>query len=370
MTNYEQIFAGISGVGTTITGSDFTRGFSATQAFLANNNVGGFANFLNTSTLAGTPGQLLRRAGLPENAVVANPQVASAYFITNLSNSIYHSLQVEVMKRFSHGYTFQGNYTLSKAMGDEEGDEVGVRGTFRTLRDRSLDRRVLSFSRKHVVRMNGIYELPFGKNKRFGGGASGLVNRIVGGWQMGGLTTISSGAPITITANNTFNYLQAQGAGASVAANTAVSLAALPANLGAVQRTGNGVVFFSGLKQVIDPFVASIATPAIRAQSTMLAIADASGRIILANPAPGQLGTLSQNFFRGPGFFRLDLNVIKRIRVTETTDISLRADAVNATNTPAFAEPVTDINSTAFGRIASTLAGSNRVIVVGLRFNF
>ena len=367
---FDKIFAGISGVGSTITGSDFVRGFSTTQSFLASNNVGGLANFLNTSALAGPPGQLLRRASLAENTVVANPQVASAYYISNLSNSIYHSLQVEIMKRFSSGYTLQGNYTFSKALGDDEGDEVGFRGTFRTLRDRSLDRRVLSFSRAHAVRINGIYELPFGKSKRFGSSANGIVNRIIGGWQAGGLASISSGAPLTITANNAFNFLQSQGAGASVAANTPVSIGALPANLGSVQRTGNGVVFFDGLKQVVDPWVANIASPTIRAQSTMLAIVDASGRVILANPQPGQLGTLSQNFFTGPQYFRLDLNLIKRIRVTEKTDLILRADAVNATNTPSFSDPSTDINSNTFGRITGTLAGSNRVVVVGLRFNF
>ena len=102
----------------------------------------------------------------------------------------------------------------------------------------------------------------------------------------------------------------------------------------------------------------------------MLAITDASGKIILTNSQPGQLGTLSQNFFTGPKYFRLDLNLIKRIRITEKTDLHLRADAVNATNTPSFSDPTTDINSNNFGRITSTVGGSNRVIVVGLRFNF
>ncbi len=366
---FDRIFNGLQGVGTTITGSDFLRSFSTTAGFLANNNVGGLANFLNTSALAGAPGQLLRRAGLPENWIVSNPQVASAYYISNLSNSIYHSMQIEVTKRFSKGYTFQGNYTWSKAFGDDEGEETGFRGTFRTLRNRRLDRRLLGFNRGHVARLNGIYELPFGKGKRFGSGVSGIVDRFIGGWQIGALANVSSGAPVSITAVNAFNFLQAQGAGASVSANTPVSLGVFPSNLGTVEKLGNGVQFFNGLKQITDPYVSNI-SPVVRGQSTLLAITDASGKVIMANGQPGQLGTMGQNYFLGPRFMRLDMNLIKRIRVTEKTDLNLRADAVNATNTPAFSDPDTGINSVNFGRISSTLAGSNRVIVIGLRFNF
>lgn len=99
-------------------------------------------------------------------------------------------------------------------------------------------------------------------------------------------------------------------------------------------------------------------------------VADASGNIILRNPVPGQFGTVRQNYLTGPGLFRLDLNLLKRIRITEGKTLTLRADAINATNTPWFLNPVTDINSLNFGRISDTVAGSSRVIVVGARFEF
>ncbi|MBI3207722.1 MAG: carboxypeptidase regulatory-like domain-containing protein [Candidatus Solibacter usitatus] len=355
---FDRMFAGISGVGSTISGSDFLRAFAVTQAFFAGNNPGGLANYLNTSTLAGTPGQLLRRAGLPENFVVANPQYGSTYYISNFGNSNYHSLQVEVLKRFSRGWMFQGNYTWSKALGNEEGDEVGFRGTFRTLRNFSLDKRVLSFSRAHVLRMNGIWEIPFGKGKRYGG------------WQIGAISVISSGSPINLSAVNAFNTLATAGAGTTVGAATPNAAAALQSNMGGVVKTGNGVVYFSGLKQVADPSIANIATPAIRAQSTMLAITDANGQLLMVNPSPGQFGNLPQNFLRGPGLFRVDLNMLKRFRIGDRKEFLLRADAVNALNHPYFSDPVLDINSPQFGRITDTVAGSNRVVVIGVRFTF
>jgi hypothetical protein len=135
---------------------------------LANNNPAEVARLLGVSGLnGGLPGSLLRNAGLPENFVLVNPQFTTMFFVTNQGNSSYHSLQAEVVKRFAQGWTLQGNYTWSKALGDNEGDEAGYRGFNRTLRNASFDRRRMSFDRRHVVRLNGIWELPFGPGKSF-----------------------------------------------------------------------------------------------------------------------------------------------------------------------------------------------------------
>lgn len=354
-----------------VTGSDIAR--TLYPASFANNNPGAVANSLTRdATFTGVNGGLLRRVGLPENFVLVNPQFSTAYFVSNYGDSIYHSLQVEVVKRFSAGWTFQGNYTWSKALGDNEGDEVGFRGFSRTLRDGGLDYRRLSFDRRHVGRLNGIWEFPFGKGKRFASGSGGLLNAVIGGWQIGGICQISSGAPLNLTAINAFNSQQAEGAGATgPGIATPVVVGSLSSALGAVQRTANGVLYFTGFTQVTDPSVANITTlNNIRGQSTMRAIADASGNIFLRNPVPGQFGTVQQNYLTGPGLFRLDMNILKGFRIAEGKTLTLRADAINMTNTPWFANPVTDINSLNFGRISDTVGGSNRVIVVGARFEF
>ena len=67
-------------------------------------------------------------------------------------------------------------------------------------------------------------------------------------------------------------------------------------------------------------------------------------------------------------FLCLDVSLIKRIRLTESKSIELRADATDFTNSPQFGNPTTDINSPNFGRI--TGAGGNRIVVVSMRFNF
>jgi hypothetical protein len=133
---------------------------------------------------------------------------------------------------------------------------------------------------------------------------------------------------------------------------------------------GNGVVFFEGLRQVADPSVSGLTTlNNIRGRSTLTAIADSSGKILFVNPTPGQVGGLAYNAFYGPSSNRIDLNIVKRIRLRERVTLELRADAINATNTPSFSAPNGDINSVNFGRITAT-DSDPRIVVVSARINF
>ena len=372
-----------TGPGGIWTGSDYVRG--SQPALLANNNPAEVARLLGVAGLnGGLPGSLLRNAGLPENFVLVNPQFTTMFFITNQGNSSYHSLQAEIVKRFAQGWTFQANYTWSKALGDNEGDEAGYRGFNRTLRNIGLDRRRLSFDRSHVARMNGIWELPFGPGKRFAK-RGGLIGHLLGGWQIGGIGIISTGSPINLTAVNAFNAQTAEGAGVTgPVISTPALVGSLSPGLGRVQRIDNGVVYINiiptasgDFRSVPDPSRNSITArspfapfPLISSQSTMRAITDASGNMILVNPLPGQFGNLQQNYLTGPGFWRLDMNLLKRFRITERVAFTFRADAFNITNTPRFGNPNTNINDqNGFGRITTTI-GDARVITIGGRIEF
>lgn len=139
-----------------------------------------------------------------------------------------------------------------------------------------------------------------------------------------------------------------------------------------MERRGNGVFFFPDVQQVRDPSIAGLTTLGnIQQQSTLQAIADKSGRILMVNSTPGTLGSIQPLFFYGPSSFRLDLNLVKRISISERMNLELRADSTGFTNTPQWTDPTDanlDINSTNFGRI--TAATGSRVVVVSLRLNF
>jgi hypothetical protein len=359
---FDQLFNGISGVGTTITGSDLVRSPNGgMQGFLANNDVAGFASFLNTTTLiTGQAGGLLRRVGLPENFVVANPQFGPAMLMSNFGSSSWHAFEAELTKRFASGWTLQANYTFSKALGNYEGDDSSLGRNFRTLRNRALDKTVLGFNRTHVVKANGIYELPFGPGKQLGRNKRGVLGRVIGGWQAGWILTMQSGAPLSLGAVGAFN---------TAGNNTPVPLAPLAGDMGSTQKTGSGVFYFQGLGQIVDPYVSQITTlQGIQQKSSMLAVTDASGKPILVNPQPGQLG-MRTNFLSGPGLFQLDLNLLKRVKITERCEFYIRADATNAGNRANFSNPDANINSTTFGRITGT-STDPRIIVLSGRLNF
>ncbi len=364
----DRLFTGLNvpGVGvvngTTITGSDAVRKSTTMNTFLAGNDVGGFANFLNTNNfITGAIGGLPRRAGLPENWITVNPQFLAGNYTSNFGSSIYHSLQVEYNKRLARGLTFNANYTLAKAFADEEGDQTSEQGaTFRTLRNRANNRRLVGFSIKHAIKASGVYSLPFGGDAGLLSKSShGWLSKIVGGWQSGWVLTMQSGQPLGLTvAGTTFNNVNAAGA---------VPLTDIPYNLGNAQRVGNGVTYFKGYTVVADPVVQSFPTD-FRSRSTLRAVADPNGKIILVNPSIGTLGVMDTRPFVGPGTFNLDLNIIRNFAITEKVRLQLRADANSVTNTPQWGNPSLNINSTNFGQITS--ADGNRIVTVEARITF
>jgi len=307
-----------------MTGSAFVRGFSTTRGYLANNDVGLFADFLNRVTVGDERGALPRLAGFPENWIVVNPQFAASEFAGNFANSTYHALQFNANKRFGKGWTVLSNYTWSRALGEEVGeaqkDQLGGQvflRSYRNGRNRHLDKRLLNLHRTHVFRNSGIWELPFGPGHNFLSGRGPLIARLVGGWQIGAIFNLFSGAPIGLSTQVTsFNQ---------TARNTPTLLGVLPKGTGQVKRVSDGVIYFTDLKQVPDPAAANLTSQqALSGASALKAIADKSGKIVAVNPEPGTVGSLSQTYFEGPGSFRLDTNVIKRVRIRENYELQIR----------------------------------------------
>ena len=360
--------------GTTVTGSASLRANTNTRGFIANGSAGQLADFLNRSTsITGFGGGFVRNSGLfPENFFVFNPQFNLVHEHSNPGSSTYHSLQIQATKRLSHGFTNSFAYTWSRALGESDGDAVV---DYRDPNNRSKNRALLGFDRTHALTTNGTYELPFGPNKTFLANAPGFVQRIVEGWQLGGLFSWVSGAPLNIVAPiGTINQI--------TTVSTPNIVGDFPKSMGTVTKTSTGVTYFAGLQQITDPSVANV-TPlnALSGQFTNKAIRDAQGHLLLVNAQPGQIGSLGLKWVKGPPITGLNMNLLKRVRITETKEFELRVDAVNVLNHPVFGNPNLNINSTgtgtttgpagtnaAFGRILT--ASGNRRFTIGARLNF
>ena len=192
---------------------------STFQPLFANNNPGELAGLLNGSLSGLVPGgTLVAAAKLPANFFVANPQFAAfplgtaavlfggAYTVDNSGHSDYHSLQVQLNRRLSHGFSYQGSYVFSKVIGDSASGESAIYlQDYRTDRNGALDKQILSFNHAGVIKINGIYELPFGPGKPWLSSTNGFLSHVIGGWQTGAIFTYFTGAPLTITGSNGLN---------------------------------------------------------------------------------------------------------------------------------------------------------------------
>ncbi len=125
-----------------------------------------------------------------------------------------------------------------------------------------------------------------------------------------------------------------------------------------------------GTVEITDPSVANITTLGnLRALSGLKAIASPDGTPLLVNALPGQLGGLAIGTGTAPSTWRLDMNLLKRIKINDRFTFKVGATAQNLSNTPQLAAPNTSISSANFGRITGT-ASTYRIVVLQARLNF
>jgi hypothetical protein len=272
-------------------------------------------------------------------------------------------MQTQITMRPKRGITYQGTWTWSRATGVAGNTPTGggITAAYRDFMNRDADYTVANFHRTHDFRGYGTFELPFGPGKWLGGNSSGLMARLIEGRQFGTIVNLATGDPLNVSARNTINRT------------------GTPDIVGDFPREGKitwGSQFgnYFGDQQyqrVADPAcgrVASTSPANLASFCTNSAIADSTGKIILQNAAPGQLGTLGLNPLYGPGSWDFDANLQKKIKLGESRSLAFRIDANNILNHPTPGNPNLDINSGTFGEI-STKTGS-RTLAAQLRLEF
>jgi hypothetical protein len=321
---------------------------------LTDNNVGAFA-----STLAFSATYRANREnpalGLAGNFFVANPNAAFVRVLANDSTSNYNAMEIELRRSYSNGLQFQADYTWSKAMGDavdNQGNNQSDLADHLTLRNRHADYRRSGQDQTQRFVANGLYDLPFGHGQRWMGTSSNVVDRIVGGWNIGAIVSWATGVPFYVSSGrSTFNSATAN----NPAQLVGMTFEEFKKNVG-LFKTPTGVFF-------VNPNLLNI-TLGTTGPTRGQAIAATLKPGLMAAPAPGTFGDFPINSLSGPSYFNFDLSITKRIPITERVKFELKGTAINILNHPNFIYGTVNFDSTSFGRVTTQRGNSRQMNII------
>lgn len=360
-----------------------------TATLLAQGQAGALANSIaftssrmNNLMNAGlAPFTTLPNGQRVSNFFIANPQTAGGAFVmTNGINTTFNALQIELRRRLSSGLLVQGSYQFAKALSNSYSNSSSVFSDYRTIRRPGDDKTASPWDIRHSFKVNWIYELPIGPGKPFLTTNNAVLSRVFEGWQFGGVATIQSGPSTLLNSGRaTFNQKEAGVVLHNITRKQLQELVKIRKTTNPL--TGKGVVFW-----LPESFINNTLA-AFELGGKTLADLDPNAPYIGPPTEPGELG--QRIILYGPMTARFDLNVVKRIRVTEKTSFEGRVQFLNAFNRPNFyigdlgsvndPRHIVSVNSSEFGQTRSayrdpTVSGTNdpggRLIEFQLRFKF
>ena len=274
----------------------------------------------------------INRSGPNDARTVEQRRPWPAYAVFQMTdgdrNANYHALSMKLQQRFSKGLTCLVGYTWSKsidtgsAIGGLSGDPFVPKDSYDIASNRALSQ----FHTGRRLVSSFIYELPFGMGKPFAN-RSGILNNLIGGWQLGSIVTFSDGTPRNVGGIGDIN-----GIGVDGNFPDATGVSPIPKNRRA-QQFWNIAAFDS-----INPELTY------------------------------RYGNIGRNILFGPGLRQWDFDLLRNIRVKEGHSLHVRFEAFNFSNHPNWTAPSTDPRSPNFGVITS--ARTMRELQFGLKYVF
>ena len=306
---------------------------------------------------SGTIGQALRP--FPQYGMID-----SDCCLENVGQSSYDALLVKVERRFRNGLNLLASYTYSKTLTDADSALPAFsqfsgaalpQDTYNLKSEKSISYQDVP----HMFVLSYIYELPVGKGKKFLN-KGGITDKVLGGWQVGGVQRYQSGQPNTFSCNGGqfFEFIPGYNGclrfsrvpGQSLLSATASSFdfaAATNGGTGCTENTADGT--FSAPAGVTTFFNCS-------------AFLDPNATGLVA-----QRGYVFGNFPRITGevrsqmYINEDFSIIKRVSLTERQNVTLKAELINAFNRHVFGRYDTSPTSGSFGAAFSTVDQSRKV---------
>ena len=245
-------------------------------------------------------------------------------------HSTYHALVAKMNYRASGGLSLQWNYSFSKVMTNSDNFRTDITGSAITSLDAgnlSLEKSIGSFNQTHNLKLSTVYELPFGKGRRWL--SHSVLGQVIGGWRVSAIQSYSSGTPIQVTANATMPIYNGMNR--------------------PMVTTYDWLTPISG--NSFDP---------------------AKDKYLNASAFPAQtLGVLGNaprynSKSRLPANLNENISLAKTIALHESVRLDFRAEAFNLFNRVVFGAPVTNLSSATFGTVTSQ-SNNPRQIQGGLR---
>jgi hypothetical protein len=270
-------------------------------------------------------GARLANPGINVDALRPYPGFGAIRLAENAGKSVYNGLQVNLDRRYSNGLKLGLAYTLSRLMSNAD----DKRDLMPNAHDDTSYWAVSRNDRTHVFNFHYIYELPFLRN------SSTLAGKLVGGWQISGVTFLQSGEPLSVMRGDDI------------------------AGVGDTTEQPWGIV--AGVDPVLPR--GSRGFSESRADQVFWFNTAAFTR-----PADGTFGNAPRNLIRGPGFQTWDIAFLKNVTFDNARRLQFRVEVFNFPNHPNLANPNTDPGSGDFGRVVAK--GGERNIQLGLRLYF
>jgi hypothetical protein len=332
---------------------------SASNSTLANYVAQGQAAALANS-IAGNTSQMARlvAANYPANLFQVNPATggSGANLTTNQGGSAYNAMQIELRRRFAKGLLGGGSYAWSHSLQN---------GQILSLRNLTGVNYPSPFDQRHTIKLNWVYELPWGPGRQFlSSAANPVFRKALEGWQISGIGRLQSGTPSQLlSGRQTFNTNDAGVVLHNLTTNQLQSMMS-------IQKLGNGIV--NDLPQ-------SLITNSLAAFQLVPTALDPNAPYVGPANTPGQFG--NQIFLYGPWFQTWDISLSKRTKITERHSIEFHAQALNIFNHPNFfLVPNSSGNITinnlfgqtrnAFNDINSTNNPGSRILEFQMRYSF
>lgn len=261
----------------------------------------------------------------PRRLIQPLNNIPNVFYVDWRGRSSFHSMQLKATKRYENGLQFLAAYTWGKSLDytGSVGSGGGASGGPQTVTCLDCNRGPSGFDVRHRAVISYVWDLPFGKGSKRPS-TNRLVNNVVGGWQMSGITTLTTGRPFTM----------------GLAAGVNNGAPSWP------NRTCSGKLDNPTPDRWYDPSC-------------------------FAAPPANTYGNAGRGILYSPGNVNFDTSFVKNNRFGPDNRLNaqFRFEAYNLFNTPYFGFPNASIGSPTAGRITSTV-GENRSLQLALKLEF